>query len=390
LQPVSEAPIPTDRPPTSRFTNRICASEYEIQEQEGIAIAVAPDSTKLPIYHGIINDQTDSKTIIDSGATTIYIRDSLVKEQGFKITKIPPCTVIVANHDRIQVDGIVTVDLKLNGLPSERIAAYTFPLGNIDIILGLPWLKKHRPHPDWDRDAYEFTRNGRRYMLYPQSPDPPKIKIVKDPALNDPMVAKSAEILLVTAEEFNNFIDDMTHLYWIDVKHLSKEGRKSTHQKEDKPKPNKNPPRRLLRWIKHKCPELLREIGRPAKLEPFRIDTDHHPPIKINPRPYSPLDLIKIKEFIDENLKNGVISESDSPWSFPIVLAAKPGGGTRICVDYRSLNRITKKDAHPLPRIDESLLRFHGMKYFTHIDLRSGYWQIMLDYMSRQKTAFST
>ena len=144
MQPVSEAPIPTDRPPTPRFTNRIRASEYEIQEEEGIAIAVAPDSTKLPIYHGIINDQANSKTIIDSGATTIYIRDSLVKEQGFKITKIPPRTVIVANHDRIQVDGIVTVDLKLNGLPSERIAAYTFPLGNIDIILGLPWLKKHR------------------------------------------------------------------------------------------------------------------------------------------------------------------------------------------------------------------------------------------------------
>src|SRR5438552_3477298 len=131
-------------------------------------------------------------------------------------------------------------------------------------------------------------------------------------------------------------------------------------------------------------------MGRPAKLEPFNIDTGDHAPIKINPRPYSPVDLAKIKEFIDENIKNGVISESDSPWSFPIVLAAKPGGGTRVCIDYRALNRITRKDAHPLPRIDESLLRFYGMKYFTHIDLRSGYWQILLDLLSRQKTAFST
>ena len=282
-------------------------------------------------------------------------------------------------------------------MPSERIIAYTFPLGNIDLILGLPWLKKHRPRPDWDKDAYEFTRDGRRYMLYPQTMDPPKIKIVPDPALNDPTVSNanmnietSDEILLATADEFDDFVDDTTHLYWIDIKQLSREGKKPKALFNAKPQSNGNLPRRLLRWIKRRCPELLRNIGRPAKLEPFGIDTDQHPPIKINPRPYSPLDLVKIKEFVDENLKNGVISESESPWSFPIVLAAKPGGGTRICIDYRALNHITKKDAHPLPRIDESLLRFHGMKYFTHIDLRSGYWQIMLDCMSRQKTAFST
>ena len=61
-----------------------------------------------------------------------------------------------------------------------------------------------------------------------------------------------------------------------------------------------------------------------------------------------------------------------------------------MCIDYRALNKVTRKDAHPLPRIDESLLRFYVMKYFTHIDLRSGYWQILLDVLSRQKTAFST
>ena len=84
-------------------------------------------------------------------------------------------------------------------------------------------------------------------MLYPRSSNPPKIKIVKDPALNDPMVAKSAEILLATADEFNDFVDDTTHLYWIDIKHLSKEERKPMHQKEEKSKPNETLPCRLLR-----------------------------------------------------------------------------------------------------------------------------------------------
>ena len=61
-----------------------------------------------------------------------------------------------------------------------------------------------------------------------------------------------------------------------------------------------------------------------------------------------------------------------------------------MCVNYHALNRITRKDTHPLSRIDESLLRFYDMKYFTHIDLRSDYWQIILDFVSRQKIVFSS
>ena len=59
-------------------------------------------------------------------------------------------------------------------------------------------------------------------------------------------------------------------------------------------------------------------------------------------------------------------------------------------MDYRALNQVTVKDAHPIPRIDESMLRFFGMRYFSSIDLRSGYWQIILDLLSRGKTAFSS
>lgn len=122
-------------------------------------------------------------------------------------------------------------------------------------------------------------------------------------------------------------------------------------------------------------------------LDPFEIDTDDAKPINICPGAHSPKDFEKVKESIDENLKTGVISELESPWSFP--LAQKPNGGTRVCVDYRALNHVTVNDAHLLPRIDESLLCFFGMKYFTSIHLRSGYWQIIFAYLARAKTAFS-
>jgi len=70
--------------------------------------------------------------------------------------------------------------------------------------------------------------------------------------------------------------------------------------------------RRLAnRWIEKKCLNLLRPIGIPANITPFVINTQDHEPIKIPARRYSPTDLATIRTFVDENLKNGVISESE-------------------------------------------------------------------------------
>jgi len=65
-----------------------------------------------------------------------------------------------------------------------------------------------------------------------------------------------------------------------------------------------------------------------------------------------------------------------SPWAAPIVLVLKKTGDTCLCVDFRKLNAITKKDYFPLPRIDDVLDLLQGQKYFSTLDLASGYWQI--------------
>lgn len=87
-------------------------------------------------------------------------------------------------------------------------------------------------------------------------------------------------------------------------------------------------------------------------------------------------------------LKEGVVTQSNSPWASPIVLVAKKDGSTRFCVDYRKLNAITKLDSFPLPRVDDSLDLLANTSHFSSLDLASGYWQVGMAPESRQKTAF--
>ena len=86
----------------------------------------------------------------------------------------------------------------------------------------------------------------------------------------------------------------------------------------------------------------------------------------------------------------GVIQPSKNSWVSPVVLVRKRDGSLRFCVDYRALNSVTKLDVFPLPRIDDLLDKLGQSKYFTTLDLKSGYWQIKVDASSQKKTAFVT
>ena len=94
----------------------------------------------------------------------------------------------------------------------------------------------------------------------------------------------------------------------------------------------------------------------------------------------------QLKQMQEQN----VIYPSDSPWASPVVLVRKKDGSLRFCIDYRSLNLVTKSDPFPLPRIDDLLDQLGKAKYFSTLDLASGYWQVQLHPDSRAKSAFVT
>ena len=122
------------------------------------------------------------------------------------------------------------------------------------------------------------------------------------------------------------------------------------------------------------------------------IDTADSPPIRCATRRMSPQKIKQEEACVGEMLSGGQIEPSDSPWSAPVVLVNKKDGGTRFCVDYRRLNLTTVKDAYPypLPRIDDTLDMLAGKKWFSTLDLASGYWQVSLSPDARCKMAFAT
>uniref|UniRef100_A0A914XSF5 RNA-directed DNA polymerase n=1 Tax=Panagrolaimus superbus TaxID=310955 RepID=A0A914XSF5_9BILA len=119
------------------------------------------------------------------------------------------------------------------------------------------------------------------------------------------------------------------------------------------------------------------------------IDTGDARPIKQPARPVPVPMIPEVKRLVESLLKQRAIERSSSPWNSPVVLVMKKDGSIRMCVDYRRLNAVTKKDAYPLPNQDALLMSLRNKKFFTALDLASGYYQIPMADKDKYKTAFS-
>jgi len=129
------------------------------------------------------------------------------------------------------------------------------------------------------------------------------------------------------------------------------------------------------------------KLGRTSLVQ-HHIDTGNTKPIKLRPYRVSPYRKEIISDEITKMLNAGIIEPCVGPYAAPITLQPKKDGSLRFCVDYRELNSVTVRDVYPIPRIDDTLDQLQHAKYFSSMDLRSGFWQIELDPTSRDKTAF--
>lgn len=130
------------------------------------------------------------------------------------------------------------------------------------------------------------------------------------------------------------------------------------------------------------------DYGRTSKVT-HKIRTKDDTPISQRACRTSPALKAEIHRQVEKLKAQDVVENSDSPWVSPVVMIKKKDNTYRFCVDYRRLNSVIITDAHPLPRVDDSLDALSGSQYFSSMDMSSGYWQVELDANNRQKTAFT-
>lgn len=145
----------------------------------------------------------------------------------------------------------------------------------------------------------------------------------------------------------------------------------------------------LLNEFRECFAENMTELGKTSIAE-MRIDLHDDEPVTFRPYRITYPERAAVRGIVEDLLENGIIQNSQSPYASPILLVKKKTGEYRMCVDFRAINRKTVKSTYPLPRVDDYLERVQGSRFFTTLDLASGYHQIKMAEDSIPKTAFVT
>lgn len=298
--------------------------------------------------------------LVDSGSAGSFISEEAVRQLKLDTTSIPVVTVTVADGGRTRVDCAVP-DLKWQCQGQSfctTVKVFTVP--GYDIVLGMDWLESLPPMwVDWPKKSMRFRWNGKRITLKGLKPRVERC---------DPI--SLAELQALDEERA------LEHFVQLDA------ATESTQI--------------LPREIEAVLTQHMDVFKTPTELPPH-MDFDHQIPllpgvqaVNVKPYRYSPQQKNEIERQIKEMLAQGIIQTSRSPFASPVLLVRKKDGTWRFCVDYRHLNAVTVKDRYPMPVVDELLDELAGARFFTKLDLHSGYHQIRLAVEDECKTAFRT
>ena len=145
----------------------------------------------------------------------------------------------------------------------------------------------------------------------------------------------------------------------------------------------------LLKTFKDQFTKDKTTIGT-MPLTQMSIDMGDSDPVSQKPYPVAMKHYQWVKEEIDKLLEAGVIRNSHSSWLAPIIVVPKGDGGKRLVIDYRALNKVTRKFVWPMPKVEDIFSQLNGAKYFSTLDLRARYHDIGLTTDSIPKTAFTS
>ncbi|GFV77070.1 retrovirus-related Pol polyprotein from transposon 412 [Trichonephila clavipes] len=330
-------------------------------------IPVCQISTKSTGENGIFImghvNELPCNMIIDTGANVSIIRNDLAQKLKEKLIWTPPRVVLqTVTGEKIDIHGKLKVKIRF-GDTTYQHAVYVADIAD-PFILGLDFLKEHGFTLDFNKN--ELRSIHEEVTIFKIEHRTESIRQKGEVlATCSPVtcVCKSSSLLLSNSPQ--QLTPDL-----LENAELSPEQKSSAE--------------RLFQEFEDVFSRNSSDIGHTTVTQ-HRIDTADHPPIKQHPRRLPFAKQEEVGTLLREMQENDIIEPSSSPWASPIVLVRKKDGSTRFCVDYRKLNDVTKKDSYPLPRIDDTLDTLSGHKWFSTLDLKSGYWQVEIHPEDREK-----
>lgn len=335
------------------------------------------DGVSAPLYRyaiGVRHGQgsTDVQAWFDSCASSSCVSAAVVKKLNLRAITVDGMELALGDSHIIDINQICMVKTSLG-----TVKCIVVPDLPCDLIFGLPWLKYNNPAIDWNTGIMTLHD---MHCLYPLGRH---VKSNLSPLLLSAMQFRK----LSRNKQYDSFlvtVDIVSH----PAQHTACEVRIAPE----------HPHHDTLQPIMH---EFAGVFDAPKQLPPdrgefnFKIQLHDHTPFARTPFRLSPAEELEMKKQIAELLDSGFISPSISPWAAPVLFVRKKPDPTtgetslRMCIDYRGLNAKTVRDTFPLPNVAELLNIAAGHKFYTTLDLKSGYHQLLLDPESRSYTTFS-
>lgn len=304
----------------------------------------------------------------DTGASAFaFVHERFARKNALPLVSLnTPISLYAFQGDLIQrITHTTRFTLQLSS-HQESAVAYVITNCKHDLVLGLPWFERHRPHVDWAERSLAFSC----------------CQASRKPV---PWYNTTAEATAATLPTSSTSPEQPT------ADRASEQGH--AHREATIPKGAK--PEDYLPAHYHDFLDVF-DAQAAATLPPHRPQ-DHaidllpgKSPPAFRPYPMTGEKLRHLREELDRMLSRGFIRPSRSSAAAPVLFAKKPGGGLRFCVDYRGLNEVTVKNRYSLPLVQETLTMLSDAQYFTKLDIIAAFNKIRIKEGDEWKTAFTT
>jgi hypothetical protein len=303
--------------------------------------------------------------LVDSGATHNFIDQKLVCRMGWEVNHDSSMKIRLGDGFQTSTRGRckeIEVDL---GDFKVKCSPHLFELGGPDMVLGIEWLETLGDTiVNWTKQTMSFWSNRKWVTLQGLGSK-----------------GGSEEALQSIVRRKKSFTGEM-------MKNLTMQEQST----EGKQQLTANQHKELQTLLDNYRGVFSDVVGLPpnrGREHAINIK-EGEGPVNVRPYRYPHLHKNEIERQVREMLDSGIVRHSSSAYSSPVILVKKKDQSWRMRVDYRALNKVTIPDKFPIPVIEELLDELNGAKYFSKLDLKSGYHQVRIQQGDEHKTAFRT